>query len=41
MGQVARAFDAERNEVPVTAAYWFAWVAFHPQTALYLHEDKN
>ena len=39
--QTARAFDAKRNEVPVTAAYWFAWVAFHPQTALYLHEDKN
>lgn len=33
--QSARAFDAAGEEFPVTAGYWFAWVAFHPATALY------
>jgi hypothetical protein len=32
---VARVFDREGSEVPSTAAYWFAWVAFHPGTGLY------
>lgn len=31
----ARVFDSEGVEVPATAAYWFAWVAFHPDTALF------
>ena len=35
---VARAFDSEGKELPATAAYWFAWVAFYPDTALYLPE---
>ena len=35
---VARAFDSEGKELPATAAYWFAWVAFYPETALYLPE---
>lgn len=34
-GETARAFDQHGEEIPVTAAYWFAWVAFHPQTLLY------
>ena len=36
--QTALVLDAAGNEYPVTAAYWFAWVAFHPATALYLAE---
>jgi hypothetical protein len=31
----ARAFDKRGAEYPVTAAYWFAWVAFHPDTAIF------
>lgn len=37
--QVARAFDQSGKEVPTTSAYWFAWVAFHPDTALYQSES--
>ncbi|MCB1703063.1 MAG: DUF3179 domain-containing protein [Pseudomonadales bacterium] len=33
--QSARAFDAAGIEYPVTAGYWFTWVAFHPTTALH------
>jgi len=30
-----RAFEAEsKNEIPVTRAYWFAWIAFYPGTQL-------
>lgn len=32
----ARAFEGNGREVPTTSAYWFAWVAFHPDTALYV-----
>lgn len=35
---VARAFENGGKEFPVTAGYWFAWVAFHPATALYTFE---
>ena len=35
---VARAFEKGGKEFPVTAGYWFAWVAFHPTTALYPFE---
>ena len=31
----ARAFDEGGREIPTTSGYWFAWVAFHPGTALY------
>ncbi len=34
--QSARVFDVNGKEYPATAGYWFAWVAFHPSTALYL-----
>jgi len=27
--------DANKNEVPVVQAYWFAWAAFYPETWLY------
>jgi hypothetical protein len=30
-----RAFEADsENEIPVTRAYWFAWIAFYPGTQL-------
>jgi len=32
----ARVVDGEGREIPSTAAYWFAWVAFHPDTGLYI-----
>lgn len=35
---VARVFASDGKELPATVAYWFAWVAFHPETALYLPE---
>ena len=31
----ARVYDANSNELPGLMAYWFAWVAFHPQTGVY------
>ncbi len=34
-GETVRAFDQRGKEIPVTAAYWFAWVAFYPATSLY------
>ncbi len=33
--QAARAFERNGNEIPTTAGYWFAWVAFYPDTVLY------
>ncbi|MCB1687212.1 MAG: DUF3179 domain-containing protein [Halioglobus sp.] len=33
--QAARAFDENGKEVPTTSAYWFSWVAFHPDTGIY------
>jgi hypothetical protein len=35
VASVARVFSAQGKEIPVTAAYWFAWAAFHPATLLY------
>jgi hypothetical protein len=34
-GSSARVFDSSGREIPATAGYWFAWVAFHPDTTLY------
>jgi hypothetical protein len=31
----AAAFDAEGRELPTVRAFWFAWVAFHPDTEVY------
>ncbi len=31
----ARAFDAQRRPLPAVTAFWFAWVAFYPQTELF------
>mgnify|MGYP000955425964 CR=1 FL=1 len=39
--QSARVFDVDGMEHPATAGYWFAWVAFHPTTALYLSEPAD
>jgi hypothetical protein len=37
----AQAFDKAGKEFPVTASYWFAWVAFHPTTLLYPFESED
>ncbi len=33
--QTARAFTADGTPVPAVTAYWFAWYAFHPDTAVF------
>jgi hypothetical protein len=33
--RTATAFDDQGKELPATIAYWFAWVAFFPQTEIY------
>jgi hypothetical protein len=30
----AQAFDSQGRQLPSVMAFWFAWVAFHPQTAV-------
>lgn len=34
-GQVVDVLDGQSRSIPVIFAYWFAWQAFHPQTAVY------
>jgi hypothetical protein len=34
-GQVVDVKDHQSLSIPVIFAYWFAWQAFHPQTAVY------
>ena len=34
-GQVIEVRDDRSRSIPVIFAYWFAWQAFHPQTAVY------
>lgn len=36
--RTGRVFDAQGREIPSLIAFWFAWLAFHPETAL--HEAK-
>jgi hypothetical protein len=31
----ARAFDAEGKQLAAMTGFWFAWYAFHPQTAVF------
>ncbi len=33
--QTARIVEADGDELPTLLAYWFAWYAFHPDTAIY------
>ncbi len=33
--RTGRVYDAEGRELPSLIAFWFAWLAFHPDTALY------
>lgn len=33
--RTGRILDAEGNEIPSVIAFWFAWVAFHPDTTVY------
>lgn len=35
-GQVIRVLDHQDRTIPVIFAYWFAWQAFHPDTAVYV-----
>lgn len=30
-----RVFNEEGQEIPSLTAFWFAWIAFHPQTGLF------
>lgn len=30
-----RILDAQNNEIPSFSAFWFAWIAFHPDTEVY------
>ncbi len=34
-GQSARAFGVDGVQLPAVTAYWFAWYAFHPDTAVF------
>lgn len=34
-GQVADVLDQQGHSIPTIFAYWFAWQAFHPDTAVY------
>lgn len=38
--RTARVLDAEGEEIPGTMAYWFAWAAFHPRSAVYSAPKK-
>ena len=38
-GQVVDVQDQQRRSIPSVFAYWFAWQAFHPDTAIY-KKDK-
>lgn len=33
--KAASIFDSKGEEIPSTLAYWFAWVAFYPETEIY------
>lgn len=33
--RTGRVVDADGNEIPSIIAYWFAWIAFHPDTEVY------
>lgn len=33
--RTATAVDDDGNPLPAMVAYWFAWYAFHPDTAVY------
>ena len=35
--QTAFAEDEAGNALPATVLFWFAWYAFHPDTAVYRH----
>ena len=35
-GQVMKVMDHQAHTIPVIFAYWFAWQAFHPDTAVYV-----
>lgn len=36
--RAARVMDANRREIPTVTSFWFAWIAFHPQSKVYTAE---
>jgi len=38
--RTARIFDAQGKELPTVNAFWFAWVAFHPETLVFTINRK-
>lgn len=34
----ARVYSEEGKELPALTAFWFAWIAFHPETAVFSHD---
>ena len=37
----ADVFDASGTELPSVTLFWFAWVAFHPETEVYVSPDEK
>lgn len=35
LNESARAFDAQGDQLPAMTGFWFAWYAFHPDTAVF------
>lgn len=33
--RTARVLRSDGSEIPTTMVFWFAWYAFHPETAIY------
>jgi len=39
--QTAIAYDRQGTQIPAVRSYWFAWYAFHPDTAVYQAPARN
>jgi hypothetical protein len=39
--ETARAFDDEGGPLPAVTGFWFAWYAFHPETAVFTAKDAQ
>ena len=35
LNRTGKILDENRNEIPTVISYWFAWVAFHPETEVF------
>jgi hypothetical protein len=38
LSQTAWVLDQDGAEIPSFTAYWFAWVAFHPETEVFTRQ---